>query len=47
MTASTSGNGKTMHRSRRRRYPVELAPYPVVRLRTQAEVDAFVNGTGG
>ena len=31
------------HRSRRRRYPVELAPYPVVRLRTQREVEAFVN----
>ena len=34
------------HRSRRRRYPLELATYPVVRLRTQAEVDAFVSGAG-
>ena len=35
------------HRSRRRRYPVELAPYPVVRPRTQAEVDAFLSAVGG
>ena len=27
---------------RRRRYPVELAAYPVVRLRSQSEVDRFV-----
>jgi adenylate kinase family enzyme len=27
---------------RRRRYPVELARFPVVRLRTQQEVDAFL-----
>jgi adenylate kinase family enzyme len=30
------------HFDRRRRYPVELAPYPVVRLRTQPEIDRFV-----
>jgi hypothetical protein len=29
-------------RRRRRRYPIELAPHPVVRLRTQSEVDAFL-----
>lgn len=29
------------HRWRRRRYPVELAPYPVLRLRTPSEVEAF------
>lgn len=34
------------HFSRRRRYPTELARYPVVRLRTQAEVDRFVNAAG-
>ena len=33
-----------MHFSRRRRYPTELAQFTVVRLRTQAEVDAFVRG---
>ena len=32
-----------MHCSRRRRYPIELARFPLVRLRTQAEVDAFVS----
>ena len=31
-----------MHFSRRRRYPQELARYAVVRLRSQAEVDAFL-----
>ena len=36
-----------MHFSRRRRYPVELARFSVVRLRTQAAVDAFVRGAGG
>lgn len=36
-----------MHFSRRRRYPVELAGYTVVRLRSQAAVDAFVSGSGG
>ena len=35
------------HRSRRRRYPIELAPYPVVRLRTQAEIDRFLTDAGG
>ena len=35
-----------MHFSRRRRYPAELARFTVVRLRTQAEVDAFVRGAG-
>jgi hypothetical protein len=35
------------HRSRRRRYPAELAGYPVVRLRTQAEVDRFLSAAGG
>lgn len=32
------------HRGRRARYPVELARFPVIRLRSQAEVDAFVAG---
>lgn len=32
------------HRRRRARYPVELARFPLVRLRSQAEVDAFVAG---
>ncbi len=31
-----------MHFQRRRRYPVELADYPVIRLRTQAEIDRFL-----
>jgi adenylate kinase family enzyme len=31
------------HFDRRRRYPVELVDYPVVRLRTQAEIDRFVS----
>ena len=31
------------YRDRRRRYAVELAHFPVVRLRTQTEVDAFVS----
>ena len=35
-----------MHFSRRRRYPGELARFTVVRLRTQADVDAFVRGAG-
>ena len=34
------------HYSRRRRYPVELAPYTVVRLRRQADVDAFLSSVG-
>jgi hypothetical protein len=36
-----------MHFSRRRRYPTALAQFPVVRLRTQAAVDAFVSFAGG
>jgi adenylate kinase family enzyme len=35
------------HRDRRRRYPVELAAYPVVRLRTQAQVDRFLSDACG
>jgi len=35
-----------MHRSRRRRYPAELAFFPVVRLRTPADVEAFVTAVG-
>ena len=35
-----------MHFSRRKRYPKELASFPVVRLRTQAEVDAFLDRVG-
>jgi shikimate kinase len=35
-----------MHFSRRKRYPEELASFPVVRLRTQAEVDAFLERAG-
>lgn len=34
------------HYSRRRRYPTELATYPTVRLRTQAEVDRFLSDAG-
>ncbi len=34
------------HFSRRRRYPDTLEPFNVVRLRTQAEVDAFVRDAG-
>jgi adenylate kinase family enzyme len=30
------------HRERRRKYPSELARFPVVRLRTSADVDAFL-----
>jgi hypothetical protein len=33
-----------MHFRRRREYPEELAGFPFVRLRSQAEVDAFVAG---
>ena len=35
-----------MHFSRRKRYPEELASFPVVRLRTQAEMDAFLERAG-
>lgn len=34
------------HFRRRRTYPAELAPFPFVRLRTQAEVDALVERVG-
>ena len=34
------------HFSRRRRYPAELERFNVVRLRTQADVDAFVRDAG-
>ncbi len=34
------------HRSRRRRYPAELAPFPTLRLRTKSEVERFVSGAG-
>ena len=34
------------HFSRRRRYPAGLEQFNVVRLRTQADVDAFVRGAG-
>ncbi len=35
------------HRSRRRRYPVEPASLPIVRLRSRAEVERFLSGAGG
>jgi adenylate kinase family enzyme len=35
-----------LHRERRRTWPDKLAGYPVVRLRSQAEVKAFVAGLG-
>jgi adenylate kinase family enzyme len=43
---SLFGYALRAHFDRRRRYPVELAAYPVIRLRTQAEVDRFVRGAG-
>jgi adenylate kinase family enzyme len=43
---SLLGYALRMHFDRRRRYPRELAAYPVIRLRTQAEVDRFVRGAG-
>ncbi len=43
---SLLGYALRMHFDRRRRYPRELAAYPVVRLRSQAEVDRFVRGAG-
>jgi adenylate kinase family enzyme len=39
---SLFGYALRAHFDRRRRYPVELAAYPVIRLRTQAEIDRFV-----
>jgi adenylate kinase family enzyme len=44
---SLVGFALRMHFERRRRYPVELAGYPVIRLRTRAEVDRFLAGAGG
>jgi shikimate kinase len=35
------------HRARRRRYPVELARFPVVRLRSTAEVRLFLDSVTG
>ena len=35
------------HFQRRRDWPRELAAYPVIRLRTPAEVDRFLAGAGG
>jgi adenylate kinase family enzyme len=40
---SLVGYALRMHFDRRRRYPAELAGYPVIRLRTQAEVDRFLS----
>jgi len=39
---SLFGYALRAHFDRRRRYPVDLARYPVIRLRTQAEIDRFV-----
>jgi adenylate kinase family enzyme len=39
---SLFGYALRAHFDRRQRYPVELAAYPVIRLRTQAEIDRFV-----
>ncbi len=36
---------RTFHR-RRRSYPIELAAYPVLRLRSQREIDSWLNGLG-
>ena len=43
---SLVGYALRAHFDRRRRYPVELAPYPVIRLRTQAEIDRLVRDAG-
>jgi len=43
---SLVGYALRMHFDRRRRYPQELAPYRVIRLRTQREIDEFVRGAG-
>jgi hypothetical protein len=43
---SLVGYALRMHVDRRRRYPQELAPYRVIRLRTQREIDEFVRGAG-
>ena len=39
---SLMGYALRAHFDRRRRYPQELAAYPLVRLRTQGEIDRFV-----
>jgi adenylate kinase family enzyme len=44
---SLFGYALRMHFDRRRRYPQELAAYPVIRLRTQAEIDRFVRDAAG
>lgn len=36
-----------MHRQRRRTYPGRLAAFPTVRLRSQAQVEAFLSDAGG
>lgn len=43
---SLVGYALRAHFDRRRRYPQELAPYRVIRLRTQREIDAFVLSAG-
>ncbi len=44
---SLFGYALRMHFDRRRRYPVELAGYEVIRLGTPAEVDLFLAGVSG
>jgi adenylate kinase family enzyme len=43
---SLFGYALRAHFDRRRRYPTELAPYRVIRLRTQNEIDEFVRSAG-
>ena len=43
---SLVGYALRMHFDRRRRYPQELAPYRVIRLRTQREIDELVRDAG-
>jgi adenylate kinase family enzyme len=43
---SLVGYALRMHVDRRRRYPRELAPYRVIRLRSQREIDEFVLSAG-
>ena len=43
--ASASGNGKTTH-GRRRELPARLAGRPVIRLRSPAEVERFLQAVG-
>jgi adenylate kinase family enzyme len=43
---SLVGYALRMHFDRRRRYPRELAAFPVVRLRSTRDVEAFVDGAG-